>query len=75
MNQRPPARQSSAWNQVGLAMSIPTLMVAGPLVGYLLAKGLERLTGWDYWWLNALLIALGFAAGIRETIKVIRKLS
>lgn len=75
MNQRPPAKEPSQWSQVGLAMSIPTLLLAGPLVGLGLAWAVRRLTGWDYWWLNALLIAVGFAAGVRETIKVIRKLS
>lgn len=62
------------WSQVGLALSIPTLLAAGPLVGLALGWLICRATGWGLW-VQWVLMILGMVAGIRETIKVIQKLS
>jgi F0F1-type ATP synthase assembly protein I len=69
--QKPPP---GAWSQVGMALSIPTLMVSGPLVGYGLGWLVRHWTGWGAW-VEALLMALGMIAGVREVIKIIRKIS
>jgi len=58
----------------GLAMMIPGLMVAGPLVGYGVGWFIRRMTGWGDW-IEILMTVMGLVAGIREVIRVIRKIS
>jgi F0F1-type ATP synthase assembly protein I len=59
--------------QASIALTIPMVMAAGPLVGWGLAWAARR-------WLNApdwftpIAIGLGLAAGIRQTIQLIRRL-
>lgn len=60
--------------QLGLALSIPSLLAAGPLVGFGLAWLIRRWTGWGSW-VTGVLVILGLAAGIREVVQVIRRLS
>jgi ATP synthase protein I len=60
--------------QLGLALSIPTLLAAGPLVGFGLAWLIRRWTGWGEW-VTWLMVILGIIAGIREVVSVIRRLS
>lgn len=67
-------KPSEVFTHLGLALSIPSLLVAGPLVGYGLGMLIQHLTGWGMW-VSWLTLTLGIVAGIRETIKVIRKLS
>ncbi len=69
-----PGPEPSPWAQAGLALMIPTIMLAGPLAGWLIAWGLQRWLGWGEWTLWVML-PLGFIAGIRETIKVIRRIT
>jgi F0F1-type ATP synthase assembly protein I len=74
---RPPSsnqKPSNPWNQVGLAMSIPMLLLAGPLVGLGLGWLLNRWTHWGEW-LQWVFMILGMIAGVREVIKVIRRMS
>jgi ATP synthase protein I len=59
--------------QASLALAIPGLLVAGPFAGYFLGWLIQKWTGWGDWILWVFL-ALGMAAGIRETIKVIKRL-
>lgn len=71
----PPDKQpDDQWSQVGLALSIPTLMVSGPLVGYFLGVLVQHWTGWGNW-VKWTLLVLGAVAGVREVIKVIKRLS
>lgn len=75
MNQEPGKdKQPGAYTQIGIAMSIPMLLASGPLVGFGLAWLIRRWTGWGAW-VTWVMIVLGMVAGIRETIKAIRKLS
>ena len=57
-----------------MALTIPALMVSGPLVGMGLGWLIQRWTGWGPW-IKWVMLGLGLIAGIRETIKVIRKIS
>ena len=69
---------SNQWRQAGLALSIPTLMVSGPLVGYFLGYGLVAwLDIGDPWGkvIKVVGLILGVVAGARETIRLIRKIS
>lgn len=62
----------------GLAMSIPTLLLAGPATGFLLAYLAIRvlhLEGDAAKWTQVGLVLLGMAAGGRETYKLIRRIS
>ena len=69
---------SNQWRQAGLALSIPMLMVSGPLVGYFLGYGLVAwLDIGDPWGkvIKVVGLILGVVAGARETIRLIRKIS
>ena len=70
---RPLQPSRSDWADAGLAMTIPFLMACGPLVGYALGWLIRRATGWGHW-VEAVMALIGLAAGIREAIRVIRKL-
>lgn len=77
---RKPADSSSdrQWRQASLALSLPMMMLAGPIVGYFLAVGLIQWLDIGPDWAGRTKIIgvlLGTMAGIRETINVIRKLT
>ena len=57
-----------------MAMMIPSLLVCGPLVGYGLGWAIRRWIGGGDW-VTIGMVLLGMAAGIRESVLVIRKLS
>lgn len=67
-------KEPSGYTQAGLAMMIPTIMVAGPFAGLLLGWLLQRWLGLGSWIVGVMLL-LGLIAGLRETIKIIRRLS
>jgi hypothetical protein len=79
MARKPGEREDDRqWRQASLALTLPLMMVVGPLLGFFLASGLV------YWleigppWaarIRAIGVFLGIMTGIRETILVIRKLS
>jgi len=52
-------------------MTIPMMLAAGPLVGYFLGLWLDRWLDTDPWF-TVIGGILGFAAGVNETIRVIR---
>mgnify|MGYP006282521129 CR=1 FL=1 len=74
MNDQGPRRKDSVYSQIGLALSIPSMLLAGPLVGYGIGYLVRQWTGWGEW-VTFFFIVLGFVAAVRETIKIIRKLS
>ncbi len=59
--------------QISIAMSIPTVMAAGPLVGWGLGWAAIRYLHAPEW-IEPVCMALGFAAGVRETIRIVRRL-
>ena len=70
-----PTEDPYAWfRRVGSLISIPLLLGLSPVVGGALGWGLDRLFGTRPIF-TALLLAAGFAAGIRETWRLIRKTS
>lgn len=60
--------------QVSLAMGIPALLAAGPLVGWALAWVAQRHLGAPEW-TTPVGIALGLAAAVRQIIVIIRDLN
>ena len=57
-----------------LGMTIPSALLAGPLVGLGLTWLIRRWTGCGEW-VGWILLPMGLAAGVLEAIRVIRKLS
>jgi F0F1-type ATP synthase assembly protein I len=56
----------------GMALVIPTLLAASPLVGFYLGRWIGALLGGPQ--IGGLIgLALGFVAGVRETIRLIRR--
>lgn len=71
-------KDEGAWRQASLALMLPTLMVAGPLAGYLLGLGINRFFNVQPPWDGRIqigMIILGMMAGFRETWHTIKKLS
>ncbi|MFH1022580.1 MAG: AtpZ/AtpI family protein [Planctomycetota bacterium] len=58
----------------GMATMIPFLLLAGPLAGWFAGRWLDGRWGTAPWCAMGL-IAAGLAAGIRETITIIRRMS
>lgn len=57
--------------QVGILTSIPFILLLGPLIGFFLGGWIDRKFGWAPYG-TAVLIGLGFAAAVRETVRMIR---
>ena len=58
--------------QVGIFTTIPLLLAAGPLVGFVIGRFLDRQFQTAPWGLIGAIL-LGLAASIRETIRLIRQ--
>ena len=56
-----------------LAVLIPMLMLAGPLVGFFLGQWLDSKLGWAPWGQLAGLV-VGLLAGFRESYLIVRRL-
>ena len=70
-------RQSDKYKmarELGMLSSIPILLAVSPLVGYFIGKTVDGWLGTHPWFTYGMLL-VGFAAGIRETILIIRKAS
>jgi len=61
----------SGWRQIGLLSSIPFILALAPIVGYFLGKYLDQKFRTQPW-LSLVLLGLGFVAGVRETIRIIK---
>ncbi len=61
----------TGWRQIGLLSSIPFILALAPIVGYFLGQYLDTKfrTGP---WLSFILLILGFVAGVRETIHIVK---
>lgn len=59
------------WRQIGLLSSIPFILALAPIVGFLLGKFLDQKFRTQPW-LSLILLAMGFVAGVRETIKIVK---
>jgi F0F1-type ATP synthase assembly protein I len=58
---------------VGTLTMVPFLLVAGPLAGFFIGKLLDSWLNTEF--LKWVFLALGFAAGIREVVRLIRRTS
>ena len=61
----------TSWRQIGLLTSIPFILALAPIVGYFLGQYLDTKFRTQPW-LSITLLGLGFVAGVRETVKIIR---
>lgn len=75
MGKRSPNDDEGDYTSAGMAMQIPSLLLAGPLVGLGIAWLVKRLTGYESMWLTVLLVMIGLVAGAHEVIKVIKRIS
>jgi ATP synthase protein I len=66
-----PPNKVTAWRQVGLLSSIPFILALAPIVGYFLGKYLDQKFRTQPW-LSLVMLGLGFVAGVRETIKIVK---
>lgn len=57
--------------QIGLVTTIPMLFATGPLVGFWFGSWIDQKFASDPWG-KTLLALLGFAAGIKRSIEIIR---
>jgi F0F1-type ATP synthase assembly protein I len=64
-------KKVTTWRQIGLLSSIPFILALAPIVGYFLGKFLDQKFRTEPW-LSIVLLALGFVAGVSETIKIIK---
>jgi F0F1-type ATP synthase assembly protein I len=64
-------KKVTGWRQVGLLSSIPFILALAPIIGFVIGQQLDR-----YFrtrpWLSIVLLVLGFVAGVRETIKIVK---
>lgn len=58
--------------QISVMTTIPALLLAGPVVGYLIGSYLDRLIGTEPW-LVIVFIFLGMAASVRNLIDMISR--
>lgn len=64
-------KKVSGWRQIGLLSSIPFILALAPIIGYFLGKYLDTKFRTQPW-LSLVLLGLGFVAGVRETIRIIK---
>jgi F0F1-type ATP synthase assembly protein I len=64
-------KKVTSWRQIGLLSSIPFILALAPIVGYFLGKFLDQKFRTQPW-LSLVLMGLGFVAGVRETIKIVK---
>lgn len=64
----------SDWQAASLALSIPGLFLAGPLVGYALGWAAHTRLGWPNWWLGVGAL-IGLASGAYESYVILQRLS
>lgn len=73
-----PKKEDSGWRQAGLALTIPWLLLAGPITGFVLALGINWLfkvgAPWDGR-IKLILILVCTFAGLREAFKLIKRMS
>jgi ATP synthase protein I len=61
----------NAWRQIGVLSSIPFILGGAPAAGFFLGNFLDKKFRTEPW-LTCIFIALGFVAGVRETINLVK---
>lgn len=73
-----PKKDESGWRQAGLALTIPWLLLSGPITGYVLALGINWLfkvgEPWDAR-IKIVAILLCTLAGLREAFKLLKRMA
>ena len=64
-------KKVTGWRQVGLLSSIPFILALAPIIGFVIGQQLEKHFRTPSW-LSIVLLVLGFVAGVRETIKIVK---
>lgn len=67
-----PSRRGAAFRRISDAYLIGTILPAAVVIGYLMGRGLDHLTGWAPWGTRVLTV-LGVVAGFREAIRIALK--
>jgi ATP synthase protein I len=67
-----PSDKYKRLRQLGLLTTIPMILAAAPLVGYYLGRWLDRRFRTDPV-LSLIMLGVGLAAGVRETILILKK--
>lgn len=62
----------SPYRAIGLLTTIPLIIGVAPVVGWWMGRWVDRKAGTD-WVFQAVGVAFGFAAAVRETILLIRR--
>ena len=60
------------WRLLGLGFTLLGLLVAGPVVGYLVGDGLDRTFGTS--WITWVCLLIGFAAAGRQIYLIARRI-
>jgi len=66
-----PEDKYQRWRQLGLLTAVPFLLAAGPIVGFYIGDWLDKKFYTTPWLMLGFLV-LGFVAGIKETISLIK---
>jgi len=64
-------KKLTGWRQVGMLTSIPFILALAPLIGLAIGLYLDRHFRTKPW-LGIVFCVLGFVAGVRETIKIVK---
>lgn len=70
MTAKPPDKVN-LWRQAGLLATIPFILALAPIVGFVIGNWLDAKLRTKPW-LGVVLLVLGFVAGVRETIQIIK---
>lgn len=70
MTEKPPDKVNP-WRQAGLLATIPFILALAPIVGFVIGSWLDSKLRTGSW-LSVILLVLGFVAGVRETIQIIK---
>lgn len=70
MTEKPPGKVNP-WRQAGLLATIPFILALAPIVGFVIGNWLDSKLHTAPW-LGIVLLVLGFVAGVRETILIIK---
>lgn len=64
----------SQLKQLGVLMTVPMILLAGPVIGFLLGGWVDHKIR-VYPWFTIFFIALGFIASAREVARLLRQIS
>jgi ATP synthase protein I len=67
-----PSDKYKRTKQLGLLSVIPAILAVAPLIGFFMGSWIDRRFGTDPVF-KLIFLALGFAAGVRETITLIKR--